>query len=106
MTSGSALGARMMLDTLNSSKAANSSSLFSFPTSPMMTANEYEHIKKGLSANQTVLEWGSGGSTVYFAPAVGKYYSVEHDTEWSDAVKAKIKELNLNHVDYTVVPRT
>ena len=39
-------------------------------------------IEKYLKPNHTVLEWGSGESTLYFPQFVKKWISVEHNREW------------------------
>jgi len=33
-----------------------------------------------------MLEWGSGGSTLYYGKRVGKLYSIEHDPLWGKTV--------------------
>jgi hypothetical protein len=47
-------------------------------------------IEKYLNPNVTMMEWGSGGSTVEFSKQVKKYYSVEHNYEWYNEVKQAI----------------
>lgn len=78
-----------------------------FPETPMMTENEYTAIQETIKPSDIFMEWGSGGSTVFFAPMItsGKYFSVEHDADWSPAVELKIAELGLTQVTYEVVKR-
>jgi len=45
-------------------------------------------IEKYLKPESVVMEWGSGGSTVEFAKKVKRYYSVEHNYDWYQEVKA------------------
>ena len=46
-------------------------------------------IEKYLHPQATMMEWGSGGSTVEFSKKVKKYYSVEHNLDWySEVLKA------------------
>jgi len=50
---------------------------------PWMDDSEILLILKHLYYTDTMLEWGSGGSTNYFPHFVNKYYSIEHDDEWA-----------------------
>lgn len=49
-----------------------------------------------LSPGKTVLECGSGLSTIIMALGGAKVYALEHDYRWYTRVKRIIKELNLN----------
>ena len=53
------------------------------PSTPLMCKEDINFIESFLSPTDIMLEWGSGGSTMYFAPKVSKYYSIEHDVTWS-----------------------
>lgn len=55
-----------------------------------MHEKEKAVIEKYLSSNATVMEWGSGGSTIEFSKKVSKYYSVEHNEKWYSKVKEVI----------------
>lgn len=55
-----------------------------------MHADELAVIEKYLNPEATMMEWGSGGSTVEFSKKVKKYYSVEHNWEWYNEVKNAI----------------
>ena len=68
---------------------------------PWMDDTEIALILKHLYYTDTMLEWGSGGSTTYFPHFVNKYYSIEHDEEWSK----KIQEEILPNVDFHYVPQ-
>merc|ERR1711988_227250 len=78
-----------------------------FPETPMMTENEYTAVQEVIKPDDIFLEWGSGGSTVFFAPLItsGKYFSVEHDADWAPAVAQKIADLGLTQVTYEVIKR-
>eukprot|EP00951_Prasinocladus_malaysianus_P006568 scaffold46726_cov52-Prasinocladus_malaysianus.AAC.1 len=39
-----------------------------------------------------MLEWGSGGSTVYYSQFVKQYYSIEHNRDWYNAMRDAVKE--------------
>ena len=49
---------------------------------PLMHEHEYKFIEKYLNKNDTLLEFGSGNSTVYFSGLVKKVISIEHDIDW------------------------
>lgn len=68
-----------------------------------MHPKEKELITKHFSPEKTMLEWGSGGSTVEFAPFVKKLYSIEHNMEWYLKVSDELNRRNLQNVDYNFV---
>lgn len=51
---------------------------------PIMFNNmdEVEFLRKNLRMCDSVLEWGSGGSTLEIAKHVKQLYSIEHDEKW------------------------
>jgi hypothetical protein len=52
-----------------------------------------------IKGKQKMLEWGSGGSTLYFPSLVKEYVSIEHDKVWYDKIKTDISDnVNLYHV--------
>lgn len=76
------------------------------PTTPWMHDSEILLILKHLYYTDTMLEWGSGGSTLYFPNFVKNYYSIEHDPEWFEGVKGKVgKDVSMNLVPWDF-PRT
>ena len=48
-------------------------------------------------------EFGSGSSTLFFAPRISKLYSVEHNEEWYHLINEKLTGLNCSNVDYRFV---
>jgi FkbM family methyltransferase len=42
-----------------------------------------------ITHTSTVLEWGSGGSTIHIAPNVKELHSIEYNMNWYDRVKAE-----------------
>jgi hypothetical protein len=53
---------------------------------------EADFLKSFLNNGQTVLEWGSGWSTLEFSKYVKEYYSIEHDIVWYERVSALAEE--------------
>lgn len=54
---------------------------------PWLSAKEISKIESYLTPTSIMLEWGSGGSTIRFAPQVLHYFSIEHDLEWYEKVR-------------------
>jgi hypothetical protein len=73
-------------------------------TAPWMDDSEILLILKYLYYTDTMLEWGSGGSTLYFPHFVDKYYSIEHDDEWNKKIKSELSNTRYK-VDYHHVSR-
>lgn len=48
----------------------------------------------------TMIEWGSGGSTLYYSQFVKRYYSIEHNSEWFLKVFDIIHHENLTNIDF------
>ena len=57
-----------------------------------MTEEEALKAESYFKNKDMALEWGSGGSTLYFSQLVKKYISIEHDIKWYDNIKSKIEE--------------
>lgn len=73
---------------------------------PWMHDSEIFLVLKHLYYTDTLLEWGSGGSTTYFSHFVKKYYSIEHDEDWYNKLKSEIpSNVKLHHVPWDS-PRT
>lgn len=51
-----------------------------------MKAEEIELLDSHVGPTHRVLEWGSGGSTIWLAKRVGELHSIENDSEWYQAV--------------------
>ena len=71
---------------------------------PAMLNQEIALILSYLHPSATMLEWGSGGSTIFFSKHVSKYYSIEHNSEWARIVSATISSLGQNNVQVNHVP--
>jgi hypothetical protein len=65
---------------------------------PRLDEDEIGYLKNFMSKKSDgaqMIEWGSGGSTVMFAPyfETGKFVSIEHNPEWFTKVNAEINRL-------------
>lgn len=66
---------------------------------PWITFEGIDYLKDLIKTDMKVFEFGSGGSTKFFASRVKEIYSVEHDKTWFDLVNEEIrnfKNLQLN----------
>jgi len=71
-----------------------------------MSQEEIDVITKYLSPDKHMLEWGAGGSTLFFSTLVKTYTSIEHDSDWyNDVLKVKPLNVLLHHVPNNL-PRT
>lgn len=57
---------------------------------PWMTDKQIELIQQYLKINHIMLEYGCGGSTLYFSKYVKTYVSIEHDSEWIKKIQNMI----------------
>ncbi len=67
----------------------------------------YKSIDKTLSfinPEMKVFEWGSGGSTLFFARRVKYVNSVEDDPLWLDQLQSKLKQEGINNVKISYCP--
>ena len=53
-----------------------------------------------IKGKNKMLEWGGGGSTLYFPSLVENYVSIEHDQEWYEKLKPQL----LDNVEFYHVP--
>jgi hypothetical protein len=51
-----------------------------------------------------MFEWGSGISTIWFARRVQELISIEHDKEWFDIGRFRLKEWDISNVDLIYSP--
>jgi hypothetical protein len=64
---------------------------------PMMAEHEVEYIKAFITNNnvKTVLEWGSGNSTIWFpkeCPNVTRWLAIEHNGHYVKKIEDKVKK--------------
>jgi hypothetical protein len=74
------------------------------PDIPWMHPSEINLIINHLNPEDTMLEWGCGGSTILFSQHVKSYYSLEHNKEWYDQVTKKIQDKGLTNIQFFHVP--
>jgi protein-L-isoaspartate O-methyltransferase len=64
---------------------------------PFQAANWLHHY---LNRNMKVFEYGSGGSTIFFAERVAEVFSVEHDSKWHAQVSRALAQRRLTNCTY------
>jgi len=67
---------------------------------PWFSFEAVEWLDKFLTKDMKVFEWGSGGSTVYFAQRVSAVISVESSSEWHKNVSEVLKKKNIANCRY------
>lgn len=71
---------------------------------PWITFSARRWLASILNDRMSVFEYGSGGSTLYFAEKVKHVYSVEHDPDWFATVSAELIAMGRKHVQYILEP--
>ncbi|MBA7648114.1 hypothetical protein ES703_55894 [subsurface metagenome] len=71
---------------------------------PYLSGNALNFLESVIKKSDRILEFGSGGSTIWFAKNAGSVVSFEHNPDWYKAVKNRFEELNLNNVDLRFEP--
>ena len=74
------------------------------PQSPWTSQASIKAFEKILNKNMVGFEYGSGFSTMFFSKHLKHLTSVEHNQEWFNIVKTKLKEQGINNVDYHFIP--
>lgn len=70
---------------------------------PWFNYSIYKQVKKLLSKDMKVFEYGAGGSTLFFRKFVESVVSIEHDDEWFKILSLKIAEKKINNVNLKLV---
>lgn len=70
---------------------------------PWITFAAIDFLKATLKPNMKIFEFGSGGSTLFFADRVSEVISVEHNREWYQKVQEKLTERKIENVKLSLV---
>jgi hypothetical protein len=70
---------------------------------PWLVFSSISFLDGWLKKHMQVFEYGSGGSTLYFAQKTARIISVEHNKEWYANASIAIKESRLNNINYTLI---
>jgi hypothetical protein len=65
-----------------------------------MSYDEISKAESYINGKTKMLEWGCGGSTLYFPELVDQYVSIEHDEKWYNKIKQDVP----NNVEFYHIP--
>jgi len=67
---------------------------------PWMAFSAIAFLKKIIRPDMQVFEYGSGGSTLFWAARVQQVISIEHDKKWFDRMQQELNSRQQTHVTY------
>lgn len=70
---------------------------------PWLTFASITRIKKIITPDMVVFEYGSGGSTLFWSSHVRKVISAEHNREWYFKIKEELLKQKIDNVDYFIL---
>lgn len=73
------------------------------PGVPWMAPKAIEFLDQVITPRFHLFEWGSGGSTAWFAKRAKHVTSVESNKEWFERVSINLKSKNIHNVDYRLI---
>ena len=71
---------------------------------PWFSYAAIEFLDSWLNPHMTVCEYGSGGSTLFFARRAKSVFSIEDDLKWFELVSRQVKERFLTNVQIELCP--
>jgi hypothetical protein len=71
---------------------------------PWICYSAIRHLKQITRQDMRVFEYGSGGSTLYFAKHCQEVVAVDHDTLWAQRVNEALAEHQMSHAKALPVP--
>src|SRR5215469_18206294 len=74
------------------------------PDYPLLVPMANAFLDQNISCDSVGFEWGSGGSTIWFADHCRTLISVEHSHIWHAFVLERLTSRGLSNVDYRYVP--
>lgn len=75
------------------------------PRDPWLTRESIGLLERLLRPTDTMIEFGSGRSTLWFAGRVSQMISIEHNVEWHKRVGQMLVDRNASNVDLRHYPR-
>ena len=73
---------------------------------PWITWEAIDYISSKLTPDSSVFEYGSGGSTLFFASRVAQVTSVENDESWHAKVMSQVAQRGYENVTVHYIPVT
>lgn len=72
---------------------------------PWLNGKAKNYLNSIVKTNKAVLEFGAGGSTLYFSDTCAYVDSVEHDKEWVKKVEPYVYKNNVHFYPYGKFPK-
>lgn len=70
---------------------------------PWLVFSCIDFLDQWLKKDMQVFEYGSGGSTLYFAANTAKVVSIEHDAKWFGYVQTVIEKAGFENINYKLI---
>lgn len=67
---------------------------------PWICFGAIDFLEQKANAQMTLFEYGSGGSTLFWALRVAKVYSIEHDEDWYQQMLKELADRNIKNTQY------
>jgi hypothetical protein len=67
---------------------------------PWLCFSAIDRIKKILKSDMVIFEYGSGGSTLFWASRVKEVVSIEHDRLWYGKMSIELADRNITNLNY------
>lgn len=74
------------------------------PEGPWMVPAAVERLDELMQPTWSVLEFGSGASTQWYAARAARVVSFEDDPRWHDSVRARLDAAGLDHCELRQIP--
>jgi SAM-dependent methyltransferase len=71
---------------------------------PWFSYAAIDFLEKFVQPHMTVCEYGSGGSTLFFARRAHSVFSIEDNPEWFERVQKRLKEKSVSNVTLKLCP--
>ncbi|HWQ91638.1 MAG TPA: class I SAM-dependent methyltransferase [Clostridia bacterium] len=71
---------------------------------PWFSYAAIDFLKQFLRPDMTVCEYGSGGSTLFFAARVASVFSIEDNPDWFQRVSQRLREKQVSNVTIQLYP--
>lgn len=69
---------------------------------PWITFSAIDFLRKISHSEMHIFEYGSGGSTFFWASRVKHITSIEHDKSWFETIKMELTKQKITNVDYVL----
>src|SRR6267154_4826382 len=71
---------------------------------PWFSYAAIDFLEGFLQPDMTICEYGSGGSTLFFAKRAKNVYSIEDNPKWFELVSNRLREKSINNVQLKLFP--